>query len=148
MPHQRRITIKPLLVSVFPFLFSLVNPSAYYTLRVVPGVALFNSFPTFIREFSLEIICHYNSARGVTKPDGTVRIVRIKSDIENEKKIFDYNNNQYFHFHSSVRSAKKSNDFLGFTLPEKTKFCFAPSQKTITVTNFTAKPLQTKILTA
>lgn len=60
-----------------------------------------------ISELSFEMTCNDNSARGVTNPNGTKRVARMKPDIENERRIFDNDKTQSFHFRSSARSAKK-----------------------------------------
>ena len=49
----------------------------------------------------------------MTNPDGSVRNVRINPDIENEERLTFRTQVQRFHFQSSARSAKKSNDFFG-----------------------------------
>jgi len=49
----------------------------------------------------------------MTNAVGTLRIVRINPDIENEGIITFRTKVQLLHFQSSARSAKKSNDFFG-----------------------------------
>jgi hypothetical protein len=44
---------------------------------------------------------------------GTVSIIRINPDIENERKAHNYRKFHPFHFQSSAQSAKKSIDFFG-----------------------------------
>ena len=49
----------------------------------------------------------------MTNAVGTLRIVRINPDIENEGMLTLRIKIQLLHFQSSARSAKKSNDFFG-----------------------------------